>query len=73
MKSECALLLRQISKAKEDNRKSEESMVAKVKYDELEAEVSRLPFYIIELFSIAYFLAERAQAGTGRSSKIRRV
>lgn len=39
VKSECALLLRQISKAKEDNRKSEESMVAKAKYDELEAEL----------------------------------
>lgn len=73
VKSECALLLRQISKAKEDNRKSEESMVAKAKYDELEAEVSLLPFYIIELFSIAYFLAAHAQAGTGGPAKVRRV
>lgn len=42
VKSECALLLRQISKAKEDNRKSEESMVAKAKYDDLEAELRML-------------------------------
>ncbi|XP_062564077.1 sarcolemmal membrane-associated protein-like isoform X2 [Armigeres subalbatus] len=42
VKSECALLLRQISRAKEDNRKSEESTVAKAKYDELEGELSKL-------------------------------
>lgn len=42
VKSECALLLRQVSKAKEYSRKSEESMVAKAKYDELEVELSML-------------------------------
>lgn len=44
IKSECALLLRQVSKVREDNRKEEreEGLVAKVKYDELEEEMRAL-------------------------------
>uniref|UniRef100_A0A1Q3FGD7 Sarcolemmal membrane-associated protein n=1 Tax=Culex tarsalis TaxID=7177 RepID=A0A1Q3FGD7_CULTA len=42
IKSECALLLRQVSKVREDNRKSDDSVVAKVKYDELEGELRTL-------------------------------
>lgn len=42
IKSECALLLRQVSKVKEDNRKEEDNTVAKVKCDELEAELRTL-------------------------------
>ncbi|XP_055623837.1 sarcolemmal membrane-associated protein [Toxorhynchites rutilus septentrionalis] len=42
IKSECALLLRQVSKTKEDNKKNEDNIVAKVKCDELEAELQML-------------------------------
>lgn len=72
VKSECALLLRQISKAKEDNRKSEESMVAKAKYDDLEAEVS-LMCSCSFIFYCLLFLAANAQTGTGHTTQVRRV
>ncbi|XP_058828235.1 sarcolemmal membrane-associated protein isoform X2 [Topomyia yanbarensis] len=39
IKSEVALLLRQVSKSKEDNRKSENNVVAKAKYEEMETEL----------------------------------
>lgn len=42
IKNECALLLRQVSKTKEDNRKAEDSAVAKAKYNELEEELLAL-------------------------------
>ncbi|XP_053684656.1 sarcolemmal membrane-associated protein [Sabethes cyaneus] len=42
IKSDCALLLRQVSRTNEDNRKNEENLVAKIKYDELEAELRAL-------------------------------
>ncbi|XP_058456224.1 sarcolemmal membrane-associated protein [Malaya genurostris] len=42
IKSECALLLRQICKFKEEDRKNENNIVAKVKYDEMESELRTL-------------------------------
>lgn len=56
IKSECALLLRQVSKVREDNRKSDDSVVAKVKYDELEGEVSWLGSFRLSGFFMLIFI-----------------